>query len=94
MTKQKNSKLDKRWTVYILECSDGSYYTGVTTDINKRIKAHNDKRGAKYTSRRTPVKLIVCRDGFTKREAYKLEKTIKRQKRNFKVKYLIGYDPK
>lgn len=47
------------YTVYILECSDGTLYTGSTKDIEKRIKEHNySPRGAKYTSGRRPVKLV------------------------------------
>ena len=42
---------------YIVECSDGSLYTGYTNNLKKRIKAHNDKKGAKYTRGRTPVTL-------------------------------------
>jgi len=46
------------WYVYILECNDLTLYTGITNDLNKRISTHNNKKGAKYTKSRTPVKLI------------------------------------
>ena len=42
---------------YIVECSDGSFYTGWTNDLERRMKAHNEGRGAKYTKSRRPVKL-------------------------------------
>lgn len=42
---------------YIVQCSDGTLYTGYTNDLEKRMKAHNDKKGAKYTRGRTPVTL-------------------------------------
>ena len=45
------------WHVYIIECSDGSLYTGITNDLDKSITAHNDGRGAKYTKSRRPVRL-------------------------------------
>ena len=50
---------EKRYYTYMVECSDGTYYTGYTTNLEKRIKAHNTgKTGAKYTRTRRPVKLI------------------------------------
>jgi putative endonuclease len=45
------------WYVYIVECSDGTLYTGISTNVNKRIIAHNKGKGAKYTSTRKPVVL-------------------------------------
>ena len=44
--------------VYILECSDGSYYTGSTIDLDKRLQEHQDGRGANHTKKRLPVKLV------------------------------------
>ena len=46
------------WFVYILKCSDGSLYTGITNNIENRIKAHRDGKGAKYTKGRGPFKII------------------------------------
>jgi putative endonuclease len=46
--------------MYILECVDGSYYTGSTTDLKRRLKQHQNGEGAKHTARRLPVKLIYC----------------------------------
>ena len=43
---------------YILKCKDGTLYTGWTNDLDKRVKAHNEGRGAKYTRSRTPVELV------------------------------------
>lgn len=45
------------WFVYILECNDGSLYTGVTNDIERRVQQHNDGTGARYTRSRRPVRL-------------------------------------
>ena len=61
------------WKVYIVRCCDGSLYTGVTTDIEKRLAAHNSGRGAKYTRSRRPVELVYheeCEDhsGALRRE--------------------------
>jgi putative endonuclease len=46
------------WYVYILQCSDGTLYTGITTDINRRVETHNKGKGAKYTKIQTPVVLM------------------------------------
>ena len=51
--------IDKTWYLYILECKDGTLYTGVTTDVERRLHEHNNtKKGAKYTSTRRPVRLL------------------------------------
>lgn len=63
---------------YILECADHSYYTGWTNDIQKRLQAHNQGKGAKYTKGRTPVKLVYLDISATKEEAMKKEAQIKK----------------
>lgn len=70
---------------YILECKDGSLYTGWTNDLEKRIKAHNDGKGAKYTKTRRPVKLVYFETFETKEEAMSREYAIKRFKRAEKL---------
>ena len=62
--------------VYIVECRDGTYYTGYTPDIEKRIKLHNAGRGAKYTRDRRPVKLIWCKEYKQFKSAFLEEKRI------------------
>lgn len=76
---------DKMHYVYILECADGTLYTGWTTDLEKRIKAHNEKKGAKYTKSRTPVSLYYYEEFETKSEALKRESRIKKLKRKDKT---------
>lgn len=71
---------------YIAECSDGTFYTGWTTDIDKRIKAHNDGRGAKYTRSRLPVRLVYLETHDTKEEAMSREYQIKKMTRFAKEK--------
>ncbi len=66
------------WYVYIIECSDGTLYTGITTDVNKRIETHNKGKGAKYTRGRTPVILLVTFTFNTKSLALKEEIRIKK----------------
>lgn len=53
----KPAAADTPWFVYILECNDGSLYTGVTNDIERRVQQHNDGTGARYTRSRRPVRL-------------------------------------
>lgn len=47
-----------RWRVYLVLCADGTFYTGITTDLARRLAAHNSGRGAKYTRSRVPVCLV------------------------------------
>ena len=74
---------------YIVRCKDGSLYTGWTNDIEKRIKAHNEGKGAKYTKSRRPVKLVYYEEFQTKEEAMKREYAIKHMRRKEKEK-IIG----
>ena len=60
------SKNEKLNYTYILRCSDGTYYTGWTNDLDNRIKCHNSKKGAKYTKTRTPVELVYYETFATK----------------------------
>lgn len=69
---------------YIIECSDGTLYTGWTTNLDNRIKAHNSKTGAKYTRSRTPVKLVYYEEFATKEEAMSREYHIKQLTRKQK----------
>ena len=62
---------------YIVKCSDGTFYTGWTNDLTRRMEAHNQGRGAKYTKARRPVTLIYYETFETKEEAMKREYAIK-----------------
>ena len=74
---------------YIVKCGDGTYYTGWTNDIEKRMKAHNEGKGAKYTKTRRPVVLMYYESFQTKEEAMRREWEIKQLKRGEKEN-LIG----
>ena len=63
---------------YIVRCSDGTLYTGWTNHLEKRVKAHNEGRGARYTRARLPVELIYFEVLETKEEAMRREAAIKR----------------
>ena len=74
------------YTVYILECADGTYYTGITTDITRRLEEHNHSpKGAKYTLARRPVSLRYHEEHPGKSQALKREREIKRMKRAEKM---------
>jgi putative endonuclease len=74
---------------YILECADGSFYTGWTTDPERRVKQHNGGRGAKYTKMHRPVKLVYVEEQVDRKSAMKREVAIKKMGRDGK-KRLIG----
>ncbi|MDO4488029.1 MAG: GIY-YIG nuclease family protein [Eubacteriales bacterium] len=76
---------------YIVRCSDGTYYTGWTNDIEKRIKSHNNKTGAKYTRTRTPVILVYLEESETKEGAMSREYAIKRMTRKQKEELIRSF---
>ena len=70
---------------YIVECKDGTFYTGWTNNVEKRLMAHNAGQGAKYTKSRRPVKLVYMEEFETKEEAMRREYAIKRLSRTQKI---------
>ncbi|MCB9111144.1 MAG: GIY-YIG nuclease family protein [Anaerolineales bacterium] len=70
---------------YILECSDGTFYTGWTTDPERRVKQHNKGVGARYTKTRRPVKLVYLEEQPDKITALKRERAIKALPRKKKM---------
>ena len=78
------------WYVYILECSDNTYYTGSTNNINARLELHNLQKGANYTRGRTPVRLVHRESFRTKAKAFKHEALIKKFTRKQKEKLVRG----
>jgi putative endonuclease len=81
--------MEKKDCVYILECNDGTLYTGWTNDIDKRLKAHNEGKGAKYTRGRRPLKLVYIENLESKSEALMRENKIKAMTRNEKKQLII-----
>ena len=73
---------------YIVECVDGTYYTGWTTDPERRVKTHNAGRGAKYTRMRRPVKLVYLEEQPDRTAAMKRERAIKALSREKKMKLM------
>ena len=72
--------------VYILRCNDDSLYTGITTDVQRRIKEHNNSsKGAKYTKMRRPVMLVYSEECENRSDALKREYEIKKMSRKEKL---------
>lgn len=77
---------------YIVECADGTYYTGWAVDPEKRVKVHNAGRGARYTKMRLPVRLVYVEEQPDRKTAMKREIAIKRLGRDGKRKLLGKVD--
>lgn len=67
-----------KWVVYMLECADGTLYTGITTDLEKRVATHNAGKGARYTRGRLPVRPLYSEPCADHRQALRREIAIKR----------------
>ncbi len=79
------------YIVYIIQCADSTLYTGITTDLERRIKEHNNsKLGAKYTKIRRPVKLVYSQEFENRSEASKEESRIKKLSRQQKIKLFFS----
>ena len=83
---------ERRWTVYILRCGDGSLYTGITDRLAERVARHGAGKGARYTRSRLPVQLVWARGRQTGTEARRLEHALKRQPREDKLRLVGGDD--
>ena len=86
MSKQtdKNQEENIAYT-YMVECGDGSLYTGWTNHLEERMKSHNEGKGAKYTRSRLPIRLVHYEEFATKQEAMKREFAIKKLTRKDKL---------
>ena len=76
--------MESTWKLYILRCGDGSLYTGITTDVQKRLAAHRSGKGAKYTRGRGPLELVYVEDCEDHSQALKRELAIKALSKNEK----------
>ena len=77
------------WWVYLVICSDGSLYTGITTNVERRISEHNtSKKGAKYTRNKRPVRLVYSEVQSDRSTASKREYFIKKLSRDEKLKLI------
>lgn len=90
---QQNSSLRQNWIVYMLRCADGSLYTGITTDLERRLGEHNGQlsgKGARYTQGRRPVVLVWQEDNHDRSSALKREYAVKRFSRKAKLQLCTG----
>lgn len=78
------------WKVYLLRCADGSLYTGITTDMRRRLKAHLSGTASKYTRARLPVKLAWSEPAASESAAKKREAAIKKLSRKEKLELIRG----
>lgn len=76
---------------YMLECADGSFYTGWTTDPQRRARQHNAGRGARYTAQRCPVRLVYIEPQPDRSSAMRRERAIKALSHSRKHKMIIAY---
>ncbi len=86
------AKTNRTWHIYLLRCSDGTLYTGITVDPARRVQSHNAGRGARYTRTRLPVELVASREVTSQSEAMRLEKRIKTFTPQRKLAFFAG-DP-
>ena len=73
--------METTWYLYILRCKDGTYYTGITTDVEKRLEAHRSGKGAKYTRGRCPLELVYSETCADHSHALKRECEVKKLKK-------------
>ncbi len=95
--KGENEKPMKKWFLYILRCADGSLYTGITTDVKRRLRDHTGKKGAKYLRPgfRRPFKIVfVSYAGDDRSTALKLEHRIKSLSKWQKEKLITRFNNK
>ncbi len=83
--------MNKKWYLYVLKCKDNTLYTGITTDMNRRLFEHNNtKKGAKYTRTRRPVLPVFVIECDSRSDALKKEYRFKRLSRKKKLEVING----
>jgi len=79
------------WSLYIIEASDSSFYTGITTDVERRFEEHLQcRKGAKYFNGRSPIRVVYREDGHTRSSASRREAEIKKLSRTEKESLITG----
>jgi len=91
MEEAKRIKENKIWWIYMVECADGTIYTGISNNVSKRILTHNSGKGAKYTRSRLPVTLKWSQSCENRSEASKEEYKIKKLTRKEKLQKIEEY---
>lgn len=97
MQKNTPSPLNPSWFVYLLRCADNSLYTGITTDLNRRLAEHNGEnnsnKGARYTRHRRPVSLVYSETLTCRASASQREYAIKQLSRTAKEQLILSVNP-
>ena len=90
MSKRATASAPKGWSCYLLECADGTYYAGVATDLDSRVRKHQAGQGAKYTRGRRPVRFVWSQPRLSYAEARALEAQLKGWTREKKKQLIVG----
>ncbi|MGC1453681.1 MAG: GIY-YIG nuclease family protein [Nitrospirota bacterium] len=85
---KKRTRRASAWSLYTLKCRDGTLYTGITTDLSRRVRQHNDGTASRYTRSRLPVKLIFSEPCRGRSQALKREYAMKQLSRKEKIAYI------
>ena len=83
--------METKWYLYILQCGDGTLYTGIATDVERRLEEHRAGKGAKYTRSRRPVEVVYREEVEDRSAALRREAAIKRLERREKLALIEGY---
>ena len=83
--------MENQWYLYVLRCGDGTLYTGITTDVERRLEAHRSGRGAKYTRGRSPLTLVYQECCESHSHALRREREMKALPRQKKESFLEEY---
>lgn len=83
--------MNDKYYVYILKCSDDSFYTGITNDLEKRLKCHNDGKASKYTRSRLPVELVYLEEAKGRGPAQSREYVVRNLKRQEKIRLINAF---
>jgi len=90
MKRLKKKAPKESWSLYVAECSDGSYYTGIAKDVEKRMEAHNSGKGARYTATHGPVRLIFQEPQASYSAALRREYQVKTLSKKRKTRFVTG----
>ena len=82
--------MDSKWYLYILKCGDGTFYTGIATDVLKRLEMHRSGKGAKYTRGRGPLELVYSEECENHSQALKRECEVKKLTKERKQQLILS----
>jgi putative endonuclease len=82
--------MEKKWQVYLLECSDYTLYTGITNNLDKRMQTHKQGEGSKYVKRKGFGRLLYTINAENRSDASKIEYKVKKLPRNQKIEFFLN----